>query len=85
MRTMVWKDVTAAVWEGLQANVKDDIGLVLTGNVGKGSKDGIDFTYTYDPELQMLEIVEVHRAFYDPSEDEIVTKIEAAINPIVAH
>jgi len=84
MRTMTWKDVTAAHWLELQANVSKDIGLVLTGNTGKGSKDGIEFTYTYDPELQMLEIVEVSRSFYDPSEDEIVEKVEAAINPIVA-
>jgi hypothetical protein len=57
-RSFTFKDVTAAVWEGLQAEVKKDIGLVLTGNIGQGSKDGIAFTYTYDPELQMLEVVE---------------------------
>lgn len=84
MRIMTFKDVTAAIWEGLQAEVKKDIGLVLTGNVGKGSKDGVDFTYTYDPELQMLEIVEVSRAFYDPSEDVIQKKVTAVVDSAIA-
>lgn len=79
MRTLTFPNVTPEVWNELKINITKDGGLVLSGDEGAGEAKGIKYSYKYDSASHVLQITEVSRSFYDPSEDVIIAKIHDAV------
>lgn len=79
MRSLTFPNVTPEAWSELKINITKDAGLVLAGDEGTSTAKGIQYSYKYDIAAQTLEITELSRSFYDPSENEIETKIHDAV------
>lgn len=82
MRTLTRPGITPAMWADIKVEVTKDLGVVLAGDEGTTTAKGIKFSYKYDPTTQVFEFTELSRSFYDPSEDEIIAKINDGLNSI---
>lgn len=67
-------------WQRIKDFVKLKSGINITSDVGEATSHGIELSWSYNAQTLNLAITLVHRSFYDPSEESIVTSLIQWVN-----
>lgn len=76
--------VDAAAWGRIQHKVNDQAGISIDGNSGDAEKHGVKLGWAYDPDAGTLTVTLESRAWYDPDEATIMSKLKAWIDSAIA-
>jgi hypothetical protein len=67
-------------WGRIKHKVHDKTGITIDSDQGEGERHGVDLKWDYQAAAETLTITLVSRAFWDPSESEIMAQVKAAVD-----
>lgn len=70
-------NITVPKWGRICEQVLKKVGIQITGDDGQASAKGITVHWTYNETNLTLQLVLVHRSWYDPSVDSIDTQMKS--------
>lgn len=70
-------NITVPKWGRICAQVKAKTGIQIVGDDGQASAKGITINWTYSETNLTLQLVLVHRSWFDPSINAIDTQMKA--------
>ena len=75
---MIFESITPAWLAAIESNAQKQLGLVISGNEGTASKDGITIEWSWNPADLTLTVGDTKKPWYDP-EGVIESKLTALV------